>query len=290
MKPVAFDWQRATDLPQALRARADGALCIAGGQSLGPMLNLRLVQPQSLLEVRQLAAMRATNLLQGRLRIGAAVTHAEIEDGVLPDTTQGMLRYVARNIAYRAIRNRGTLGGSLAHCDPAADWVNALTALGAQVILQNAKQERRLSMPDFVRGPFHTALQSDEMLLAVELPAFTSALRWGYYKICAKVGEFADAIGVVVSDPGLGWHCVLSGAIEARPLLVQGVTDLLQQPLPAAEVVRLRLGQALQEQLPNAEAVFVHRHVVALQRALMQCLAQPGGTADQAVTKKPESA
>ena len=290
MKPVAFDWQRATDLPQALRARADGALCIAGGQSLGPMLNLRLVQPQSLLEVRQLAAMRATNLLQGRLRIGAAVTHAEIEDGVLPDTTQGMLRYVARNIAYRAIRNRGTLGGSLAHCDPAADWVNALTALGAQVILQNAKQERRLSMPDFVRGPFHTALQSDEMLLAVELPAFTTALRWGYYKICAKVGEFADAIGVVVSDPGLGWHCVLSGAIEARPLLVQGVTDLLQQPLPAAELVRLRLGQALQEQLPNAEAVFVHRHVVALQRALMQCLAQPGGTADQAVTKKPESA
>ncbi len=290
MKPVAFDWQRATDLPQALRARADGALCIAGGQSLGPMLNLRLVQPQSLLEVRQLAAMRATNLLQGRLRIGAAVTHAEIEDGVLPDTTQGMLRYVARNIAYRAIRNRGTLGGSLAHCDPAADWVNALTALGAQVILQNAKQERRLSMPEFVRGPFHTALQSDEMLLAVELPAFTTALRWGYYKICAKVGEFADAIGVVVSDPGLGWHCVLSGAIEARPLLVQGVTDLLQQPLPAAEVVRLRLGQALQEQLPNAEAVFVHRHVVALQRALMQCLAQPGGTADQAVTKKPESA
>ncbi len=290
MKPVAFDWQRATDLPQALRARADGALCIAGGQSLGPMLNLRLVQPQSLLEVRQLAAMRATNLLQGRLRIGAAVTHAEIEDGVLPDTTQGMLRYVARNIAYRAIRNRGTLGGSLAHCDPAADWVNALTALGAQVILQNAKQERRLSMPDFVRGPFHTALQSDEMLLAVELPAFTTALRWGYYKICAKVGEFADAIGVVVSDPGLGWHCVLSGAIEARPLLVQGVTDLLQQPLPAAEVVRLRLGQALQEQLPNAEAVFVHRHVVALQRALMQCLAQQGGTADQAVTKKPESA
>ena len=290
MKPVAFDWQRATDLPQALRARADGALCIAGGQSLGPMLNLRLVQPQSLLEVRQLAAMRATNLLQGRLRIGAAVTHAEIEDGVLPDTTQGMLRYVARNIAYRAIRNRGTLGGSLAHCDPAADWVNALTALGAQVILQNAKQERHLPMPEFVRGPFHTALQSDEMLLAVELPAFTSALRWGYYKICAKVGEFADAIGVVVSDPGLGWHCVLSGAIEARPLLVQGVTDLLQQPLPAAELVRLRLGQALQEQLPNAEAVFVHRHVVALQRALMQCLAQSGGTADQAVTKKPESA
>ena len=290
MKPVAFDWQRATDLPQALRARADGALCIAGGQSLGPMLNLRLVQPQSLLEVRQLAAMRATNLLQGRLRIGAAVTHAEIEDGVLPDTTQGMLRYVARNIAYRAIRNRGTLGGSLAHCDPAADWVNALTALGAQVILQNAKQERRLPMPEFVRGPFHTALQSDEILLAVELPAFTSGLRWGYYKICAKVGEFADAIGVVVSDPGLGWHCVLSGAIEARPLLVQGVTDLLQQPLPAAELVRLRLGQALQEQLPNAEAVFVHRHVVALQRALMQCLAQPGGTADQAVTKKPESA
>ena len=290
MKPVAFNWQRATDLPQALRARADGALCIAGGQSLGPMLNLRLVQPQSLLEVRQLAAMRATNLLQGRLRIGAAVTHAEIEDGVLPDTTQGMLRYVARNIAYRAIRNRGTLGGSLAHCDPAAGWVNALTALGAQVILQNAKQERRLPMPECVRGPFHTALQSDEMLLAVELPAFTSALRWGYYKICAKVGEFADAIGVVVSDPGLGWHCLLSGAIEARPLLVQGVTDLLQQPLPAAEVVRLRLGQALQEQLPNAEAVFVHRHVVALQRALMQCLAQPGGTADQAVTKKPESA
>ena len=163
MKPVAFGWQRATDLPQALGARAAGALCIAGGQSLGPMLNLRLVQPHSLLEVRQLAAMRETTLVEGRLRIGAAVTHAELEDGGLPDTTQGMLRQVARNIAYRAIRNRGTLGGSLAHCDPAADWVNALSALDAQVLLQSPQQQRSLSMQAFVRGPFHTALQPDEL-------------------------------------------------------------------------------------------------------------------------------
>ena len=290
MKPVAFGWQRATDLPQAIGARAAGALCIAGGQSLGPMLNLRLVQPQSLLEVRQLAAMRETTLVEGRLRIGAAVTHAEIEDGGLPDTTHGMLRQVARNIAYRAIRNRGTLGGSLAHCDPAADWVNALSALDAQVVLQSPQRQRSLPMQEFVRGPFHTALQPDELLLAVELPAFTPALRWGYYKICAKVGEFADAIGVVVSDPGLGWHCLLAGAIEARPLLVQGVTDLLQQPLPAAEVVRQRLGQALQEQLPDSDAVFVHRHVVALQRALMQCLALSGRAADQVVPDRQEGA
>ena len=160
MKPVAFDWQRAIDLPQALGARAAGALCIAGGQSLGPMLNLRLVQPRSLLEVRQLTAMRATTLVQGRLRIGAAVTHAEIEDGGLPDTTRGMLPQVARNIAYRAIRNRGTLGGSLAHCDPAADWVNALSALGARVMLQSPQRGDHVALhagrklgPQFHRRP-----------------------------------------------------------------------------------------------------------------------------------------
>jgi carbon-monoxide dehydrogenase medium subunit len=272
MKAAPFSYQRPVALPDALGALADAASsAISGGQSLGPMLNLRLARPPALVDIRRLEPLRASRIEDGRLHLGAAVTHAEIEDGLVPDTTRGMLPQVARGIAYRAIRNRGTLGGSLAHCDPAADWLNCLLALGARLHLASAGGRRTLMIEDFARGAYSTALAAGEILVSVELPAFTPALRWGYYKICAKVGEFADAIGAVVVDPDIG-HCrLVIGAVETRPVLVPDPSSWIDGSRAAGvETFEALIAQTF----PAQDPIFIHRHAVAMSRAIAQMAAR----------------
>ena len=128
MKPARFAMERPRDLAAALAmiAGADGTTkIIAGGQSLGPMLNLRLIEPDRVIDISAVPELRRIDRADGALVIGACVTHADIEDGRVPDVANGMMARVAAGIAYRAVRNRGTIGGSLAHADPAADWVSA---------------------------------------------------------------------------------------------------------------------------------------------------------------------
>src|ERR1700736_710613 len=138
MKAAAFAYERPPDLNAALAlmAEADGMTKImAGGQSLGPMLNLRLVEPDLIIDIAGLSELKQAERSGDELVIGACITHGDIEDGRIPDVSRGALQRVASAIAYRAVRNRGTIGGSLSHADPAADWVSALAALGEKVSL-----------------------------------------------------------------------------------------------------------------------------------------------------------
>jgi carbon-monoxide dehydrogenase medium subunit len=124
MKAAAFEYVRAHSLADALREIGDAARGVkpmSGSQSLGPMLNLRLTRPSRVVDVSRLEPLRGVSVEGEVIRIGAAVTHAEIEDGKHEPIRGGFLQYVAAGIAYRAVRNRGTIGGSLAHADPAAD-------------------------------------------------------------------------------------------------------------------------------------------------------------------------
>ena len=135
MKSAAFDYARPRDVSEALKLlSSDEAKAAAGTQSLGPMLNLRVVQPRLLVDLRFIEELRSMKEQKDSVTLGACVTHAEVEDGRVPDPTGGFMRSVAANIAYRAVRNRGTIGGSLVHADPAADWPSALLALGAVAI------------------------------------------------------------------------------------------------------------------------------------------------------------
>jgi len=267
MKAAAFDYTRPASLAEALAAASAEARVMAGSQSLGPMLNLRLAEPAAIVDIRTLPELRSHRLEAGRLIIGAAVTHAQIEDGAVEDTTRGMLPQVARNIAYRAIRNRGTLGGSIAHADPAADWVNCMTVLGATYHVAASGGRRKVAAEAFMTSAYATVLEPGEILTAVELPAFTPQMRWGYYKICAKVGEFASAIGAAVRDPGLGLTRLLIGAVETRPLVL---TDPAGALLSRGEAFREAAAAAIARALPQADLVFVHQHVVALERAVQQ--------------------
>ncbi len=175
MKPARFAMERPRDLAVALSmiADADGTTKImAGGQSLGPMLNLRLVEPGRIVDISGVPELRRIERADGSLVIGTCVTHADIEDGRVPDVANGMMARVAAGIAYRAVRNRGTIGGSLAHADPAADWVSALSALAAEVeIASRARGSRRIAIGEFVVGAMDVALAADEIVTAVRLPA-----------------------------------------------------------------------------------------------------------------------
>ncbi len=161
-------------------------------------MNLRLAQPDRLIDLSKVAGLDGIDAAGATLRIGARVTHARIEDGGVPGETGAYMKFVATGISYRSVRNRGTIGGSLAHADPAADWPSALLALGGEVVIAGQDGERKMPFDGFQIGPFATGLGYDEILVAVELPQLADGAKWGYYKVNRKPGEFADAIGAVV--------------------------------------------------------------------------------------------
>ena len=160
MKAAAFEHARPASVADAISLLAGeaGARVLAGGQSLGPMLNLRLAQPRLLVQVNRLPELTGVAADADAVTIGACVTHAAIADGLVPDIGGGVLARVADDIAYRAVRNRGTIGGSLCHADPAADWVTVLMALDATMLLQGPDGARSLRASDFIQGAFRTAL------------------------------------------------------------------------------------------------------------------------------------
>ncbi|MCO6381282.1 xanthine dehydrogenase family protein subunit M [Oceanicola sp. 502str15] len=273
MKPAPFSHIR-PDTAAAVSAGLSGesAKIIAGGQSLGPMLNLRLARPAKLVGLAALPGQAEISEEGGALVIGAGVIHARIEDGDSPVELPAMMRHVARGIAYRAVRNRGTLGGSLAHADPAADWVTTMTALDATLRLQGASGARATPMRGFMQGAYRTALAPGEFITAVEIAAPLRAPLWGYHKICRKVGEFADAIGAVVIEPASGYARIVAGATGAAPLLLPELAaDLARSataPAPA------RITEALAAALPGADRVKLHQLTTSLARAIDKVIAQ----------------
>jgi carbon-monoxide dehydrogenase medium subunit len=269
MKPAPFAYERPASLREAVRILAEvpGAKVLAGGQTLGPMLNLRLAQPEMIVDIGRIAELAQVSEDADAISIGATVTHAAIEDGRMQDPTGGFLRNVAKGIAYRAVRTRGTVGGSLAHADPAADWLSALTALGAEVVLSGSHgASRTVALAEFARGAMQADLAPDEIVVAIRMPKFSRAARFGFHKICRKTGEFAEAIGVAVEDPERGIRRLVAGATEGRPI----VLDLEGDPNSLSVAA---LEKALSEAGYVADAYTLKLHAVALRRACQEASA-----------------
>ena len=241
MKPAPFEYVRPQTVGEAVRllAATPDAKILAGGQTLGPMLNLRLAQPPVLVDIGRIPELAAVTEDRDAITIGATVTHAAIEDGRISDPTGGFLAQVARGIAYRAVRTRGTIGGSLAHADPAADWLSALTALGAEVAIAGERSSRRVPLAAFVRGAMDTELAPDELLVGIRVPRFSRQARFGFHKICRKTGEFAEAIGVVVEDPERSFRSLVAGATGGRPLAIGMTAEAGPKGLTIAQARRL---------------------------------------------------
>jgi carbon-monoxide dehydrogenase medium subunit len=277
MKPTAFDYVRPRSLDHAveLMSQSEGnAKLLAGGQTLGPMLNLRVVQPELLVDIHKLPETTRWSEDGEGVTIGACVTHAMIEDGKVPDPTGGVLRRVASRIAYRAVRNRGTIGGSLAHADPAADWLSSLAALGAEAIILGPAGERSVPVAELSVGIFETAIGENEVLRGIRVKRLSSLARWGYYKFCRKAGDFAEAIGAVLHDPERGTFRLVLGAADGAPLILDGeaagVADGAALPARLDEAILLR---ALAARGLTDDPYKRQVHLVAAQRAYVEARA-----------------
>lgn len=191
-----MDFHAPTSIAEAIGLLgAEDARCLAGGQSLLAMMNLELAAPSRLVSLRNIAALRGIEQRgDGGLRIGAMTTHAEI--AALESTAAGprLLALAARVLGYPAIRNQGTLGGSVANADPAADYPVALIAANAEIeIASGGKNSRRVPAAEFFRGMFETALAPAEIVIAVHLPPGPAAGGAHYEKFSLVAGDFAIA-------------------------------------------------------------------------------------------------
>lgn len=271
MKPVDFDYMRPASIAEAI-AGLDSPLggtarIMAGGQTLGPMLNLRFVQPDLVIDISRITELQRVEAEGGMQVLGACITHAAIEDGRVPDVTRGMLPRVAAGIAYRAVRTRGTIGGSLAHADPAADWVTCLTALGALVSISGRKGRRPVPLTGFIKGPLTTDLGAEEIIDGVHIPRLEPQARWGYHKICRKTGEFAGAIGAVVIDRGLAR--IVAGATTGRPVVIDMLArDVLDHPANGLDLPAWLTQAGL-----HGDAYEIGIHAAAVRRAIAEAAA-----------------
>lgn len=232
MKAARFEYARAESLNHALDildAERSRIKVMAGSQSLGPMLNLRLVRPESIIDISSLSMLRNVTKDGSTLRIGAGVTHAEIEDGVYELLRGHPWQSVAAAIAYRSIRNRGTVGGSIAHADPAADWVLAATAMNAVIEITSTLSTRRVPMTHFMQAAYTTVLEDQEIITAIHIPVVNDQARWGYYKFCRKVGEFADASCAAYFDPTSHVANLVVGALDGAPKSLTTLAQIVAQ-------------------------------------------------------------
>ncbi len=230
MKAAVFDYVRVKEVGEAIKALASmpgDAKALAGGQSLGPMLNLRLARPKLLVDLSKIESLRTIAEEGDAWRIGAFVTHSMLEDRPLAGCAP--LAQVARGIAYRAVRNRGTVGGSLAHADPAGDWPLALAALGATVFLSGINGKREIPADVFMSSAFATALADDEIIESVRVPKISGGASWGYYKFCRKTGEFPDASAALLLDPERRVARLFAGALDRAPQPLDAVARALAE-------------------------------------------------------------
>lgn len=272
MKAAAFDYVKSATLSEALEALGaggTGAKPISGSQSLGPMLNLRLARPSRVVDVSRLTEMRGVSETRDGIRVGAAVTHAEIEDGRHELLRHAYLQYVASGIAYRAVRNRGTVGGSLAHADPAADWPLALAALDARLELARAGSSRVVRVAEFMLGAFTTLLEEGEIITAVLLPKLGGSLHWGYYKLCRKTGEFAHASAAAAFDARTGLAKIVLGALDGPPAALDALAQAVAHG-GAAAVTQEAIRSAVADAMPDADGIGRAMHTAALERCLAQ--------------------
>jgi carbon-monoxide dehydrogenase medium subunit len=206
---------------------ADGSHCLAGGQSLVAMMNLGLATPERLVSLRRITELRGVAPTpDGGLRIGAMTTHAELAD-LAPDSPAAtLLAQAARVVAYPAVRNRGTLGGSIALADPAADYPVALVAIDAVIELVSATGRRNVPAREFFRGMFDTVLTRSEIVAAVRMPRRPEGAGAAYEKLSLVAGDFAILSVAAIAGDDLR---VAIGGYAMTPLLVAGLD-------PAGEV------------------------------------------------------
>jgi aerobic carbon-monoxide dehydrogenase medium subunit len=251
MIPAAFDYIAPQSLDEAVRVLADRgeeAKLLAGGHSLLPLLKLRLAAPKLLIDLSRIPGLSNIGQEGDKVVVGALATHYQIESSKLLGAKCPLLPQTARAIGDVQVRNRGTIGGSLTHADPSADWPAAILALGGELKLLGPKGERRLAAEEFFLGAMTTAIEPNEILTEIQVPALARRCGSAYLKMAQQASGFA-IVGVAV------WLRVdTKGRCEDIGI---GVTGLSEKPFRARPVEERLRGNRLTPKLIDESAAQV---------------------------------
>jgi aerobic carbon-monoxide dehydrogenase medium subunit len=233
MKAAAFSYARATSIADALQLLAhhgDDAKVLSGGQSLMPALNLRLAKPAILVDIGRLSELRGITMANDTVTIGALTRHVDLLGSREISDRLPLLREAAAHVAHPAIRNRGTIGGNLAHADPASELPACMLALDATLVIRGVDRERRVAAKDFFQGIYATALTADELLTGIEIPLPAPGTRHFFCEYARRSGDYA-LVGLAamaptdngrLSDLRLGYF-----AVGDRPQLARAAAGLV---------------------------------------------------------------
>ncbi|MDJ1016994.1 MAG: xanthine dehydrogenase family protein subunit M [Paracoccaceae bacterium] len=230
MKAPDFDYQSPETLEAALAllADADGmAEPLAGGQSLMPMMNFRLAAPETLVDLNGIPGLSGVAIEDSWVAIGATTRYCDLEDDKEVIEAVPLIAKVLPHIAHAAIRNRGTIGGSIALADPAAEMPAVLLALGGEVVLQSASARRTVKADDFFLGIYETVREPEELVVAVRLPKAKPHDRFGFHEIVRRHGDYAMAGCIVAADATLAGVRVAFFGVGDRPLRAERAEDAL---------------------------------------------------------------
>jgi carbon-monoxide dehydrogenase medium subunit len=245
MLPARFEYHRPGSIDEALGLldSLEDAKVLAGGQSLIPVMKLRFAAPSHLLDINRLPGLDGIDASGGSLRIGALVRHNQMAGSDVVKAHHGLLASTAPQIADPLVRNLGTVGGSLAHADPAGDWGSAMLAAGATVALRSSRGEREVSVSDFLVDIFTTTMEADELLTEIRVPLAAGPSGGAYLKLERKIGDFAT-VGVAVQVE------LVDGTIGRAGIALTGVGS---KNIPATEAEQSLAGaEPTEEAFANA--------------------------------------
>ena len=239
MKPAAFDYVIADSIDMAVASLADGggdAKIIAGGQSLVPMLNFRLIRPSVLIDINRIGDLAFIEEAGKKICVGALTRHYQIETSPVIARHLPVLASAMTHVAHLAIRNRGTIGGSLSHADPAAELPMMALLLDAELHIASASGKRTIAARDFFVGALTVDLARDDIVTEIALPKLPPKTGWGFEEVARRTGDFALAAAAATLT-------LSAGVISQARIALTGVGPT---PVRVAEAEALLVGQALE--------------------------------------------
>jgi len=293
MKASAFSYARATSVVNALAllaAHGDGAKVLSGGQSLMPAMNLRLISPELIVDISEIAELRGIAVKGDVLTIGALTRHVDLLRSPDIAAHAPLLTEAVGHIAHPAIRNRGTLGGSLAHADPASELPACMLALNATIVVSGPAGERRIAATDFFTGIYETVLSAQDLLVAVELPVARKDAAHFFSEFARRHGDYAIvglAAQAIVEKGAFADLRLAFFAVGDRPVLAKAATGLVKTAITSAVLANASaaLDKELDPQQDQQASVAMRRHLakVLLVRSVSALLDRPdlnaGGSA-----------
>lgn len=295
MKPPQFDYHDPTTVAEVLsllQQFGDEAKLLAGGQSLIPVLNMRLARPQVLIDLNKVEGLSYIREEDGYLAIGAMTRHATVEQSELVKQRQPLLRESMHHIGHTQIRNRGTIGGSLAHADPSAELPALMVALEGTLRIAGPSGEREVAAEDFFLMYFTTCVQADELLTEVRIPVLPPGTGYAFEELARRHGDFAlagVACTLTLAADGTIADCHLGlVGVGMTPVRPRDAEDLLKGTVPSAEQFAAAAELVKEGIMPDSD---IHgsgeyrQHLTgvlserALARSLARCTAEGGGGA-----------